>query len=95
MNAFSIRPNGCDQTAIEERLTEQLRAAKAAFDSTTVQFKRIVEDSLRVHNAAYVKYRQALENFNNFILSGQVPELPEPHPRKIPPEEGRGQSAQD
>jgi hypothetical protein len=85
MNAFSIRPNGCDRTAIEERLTEQLQAAKAAFDSTTVQFKRIVEDSLRVHNPAYVKYRQALENFNNFILYG----------RKAPPEEGHGQSAQD
>jgi len=86
MNAFAIRPNGSDQTAIEERLTEQLQAAKAAFDYTTVQFKRVVEDSLRVHNAAYVKYRQALENFNNFILYGQVPELPAPHSRKIPPD---------
>ena len=42
MSGFSIRPD-CNQVTIEGRLTERLQEAKAAFDSSTVQFKRIIE----------------------------------------------------
>jgi len=34
-----------------------------------------VKDSLRIHRDAIVKYHRALENFNNFILYGRLPEF--------------------
>ena len=102
MSGFAVRPYRCDQVAIEERLREELQAARVAFDSSTVQFKRIikhckklrlrsnrkhgfqqteehvtVKESLIIHPEAIVKYRQAFEKLNNFILYGQLPELPE------------------
>jgi hypothetical protein len=102
--------------AIEERLREELQAAQVAFDSSTVQFKRIikhckklrlrsnrkhgfqpteehvtVKESLLIHREAIVQYRQAFEKLNNFILYGQLPELPEGYIlERSPPEERRG-----
>jgi hypothetical protein len=101
MSGFSNGPD-YDQVTIEARLTERLQEAKAAFDSSTVQFKRIIEHckalrmkfdprhgcqpneehvsvkkSLIIHRHAIVKYRQAFEGFSNFLLYGQLPELPE------------------
>jgi hypothetical protein len=70
MCAFAIRPNGYDHIAIVERITEQRRAVEGAFDSVTAPFERIIEDSRRVQN-----YRRPIENCNNFILCGQLPEL--------------------
>jgi hypothetical protein len=40
----TIQPYGSDQAEIEGRLIEELHAAKAAFDSSSVQFKRILEE---------------------------------------------------
>ena len=102
MSGFSIRPD-CDLVTIEARLTERLQEAKAAFDSSTLQFKRIIEhckalstktnrrhgfqpneehitvkESLIIHRDAIVKYRQAFEDFSNFLLYGELPERPEP-----------------
>jgi hypothetical protein len=108
MSGFSIRAD-CNQVAIEARLAERLQEAKAAFDSSTVQFKQIIEDckalrmnstrrhgfqpnedrvtvkeSLIIHRDAIVKYRQAFEDFSNFLLHGQLPEHPDHGSQKIP-----------
>ena|SRR5580692_8261787 len=66
MSAFAVRRQyNSDQIEIEERLTEELQAAKAAYDAANVQFKKIVEDCKdrrlndRAHDLRLVGSRRA------------------------------------
>jgi hypothetical protein len=43
-----------------------------------------IKESLLIHQDAIVKYRQAFEDFTNFLLYGQLPELPQTPSQKIP-----------
>jgi hypothetical protein len=65
-----------EQSAIEERLKQELEKAKLAYESATAQFRNdtSVESAEAARHSAFQNYRRALQLFNDFILSGKLPE---------------------
>ena len=65
-----------EQSAIEERLKKELDETRLRYELATAQFKKdtSVESAAAARQSAFQNYRRALQSFNDFILSGRLPE---------------------